>query len=197
MVKDSRLDLGRYVNYTKDPFIKQRKLNFDDLFASKASGGQYPWNPSRFTQDDLTRKMMTRKLQLNPSLNFIGDNPDSYEVFASLGRFKRKDNYDFKEGRALTSQRPQEQPGFSPIWHEAYQISPTLNPDKRAKNPMPRMSNPDPHGYIMDRALSDVNSENQGDESVASLLANNKNPKKSKEPVSEQTKNTLPLEPKK
>jgi len=172
MAKDHRLDLDRYIDYTKDPFRKKRQIDFDDSFASKASSGAAPWMPSRFEQSDLLRRIQTRKLKLNPSLNFVGNTPEEYEVFADIGRFVRNESYDFKEGRALTSLRPEDQPGFSPIWVEAYRISPTVNPDKRASNPMPRVANPDPRGYMMavaeKRAIDDI----EDNRSVSQLLDN-------------------------
>jgi hypothetical protein len=170
MAKDHRLALDRYVDYTKDPFIKKRKVDFDDSFASKASSGAAPWMPSRFEQSDLLRRIQTRKLRLNPSLNFVGSTPEEYEVFANIGRFVRNENYDFSEGRPLTSLRPEEQPGFSSVWVEAYQISPTVNPDKRVSNPMPRVTNPDPRGYMMAAAEKRALNEVEDNKSVAQLL---------------------------
>lgn len=108
MAKDYRLDLGRYIDYTKEAFVKKRKLDFDDLFQSKASSGAAPWMPSRFQQNDLQRRVQTRKLQLNPSLNFVGDTPEQFEVFANIGRFTRKESYDFESGRPRTNLRPEE-----------------------------------------------------------------------------------------
>jgi len=170
MAKDHRLALDRYVDYTKDPFLKKRKVDFDDSFASKASSGAAPWMPSRFEESDLLRRIQTRKLKLNPSLNFVGNTPEEYEVFANVGRFVRNESYDFNEGRPLTSLRPEEQPGFSPVWVEAYKISPTVNPDKRASNPMPRMTNPDPKGYMMASAEKRALNEVEDNKSVAQLL---------------------------
>jgi len=181
MAKDHRLALDRYVDYTKDPFLKKRKVDFDDSFASKASSGAAPWMPSRFEQSDLLRRIQTRKLKLNPSLNFVGNTPEEYEVFANIGRFVRNESYDFNEGRPLTSLRPEEQPGFSPVWVEAYKISPTVNPDKRASNPMPRMTNPDPKGYMMASAEKRALNEVEDNKSVAQLLT------KSSEPDNEKT----------
>jgi len=171
MAKDHRLALDRYVDYTKDPFIKKRQLNFDDSFMAKASSGAAPWMPSRFNESDLLRRIQTRKLQLNPSLNFVGDTPEQYEVFANIGRFTRKENYDFQEGRPLTPLRPEDQPGFSPVWVEAYRISPTVKPEKRASNPMPRVANPDPKGYMMAAAEERALDEAEDNKSVAQLLA--------------------------
>ena len=171
MAKDHRLALDRYVDYTKDPFIKKRQLNFDDSFMSKASSGKAPWMPSRFDETDLLRRIQTRKLQLNPGLNFVGDTPEEYEVFANIGRFTRKEGYNFEEGRPNTTMRPEEQPGFSPVWVEAYRISPTVKPEKRASNPMPRVDNPDPKGYMMAAAEQRALKEAEGDKSVAQLLS--------------------------
>ena len=64
-MKDSRLDLGRYV---KNPFNRRgqvpKRLDFNDLFVSKARDGEYPWNPSRFSEVDLLKKYQTRKQTL-------------------------------------------------------------------------------------------------------------------------------------
>ncbi len=170
MAKDHRLALDRYIDYAKDPFLKKRQVNFDDSFASKPSSGAAPWMPSRFEQSDLLRRIQTRKLRLNPGLNFVGKTPEEYEVFADIGRFVRNESYDFNEGRALTTLRPEDQPGFSPVWVEAYRISPTVNPDKRANNPMPRMTNPDPKGYMMASAEKRALNEVEDNKSVAQLL---------------------------
>lgn len=181
MAKDHRLALDRYIDFTKDPFLVKRKVDFDDSFASKPSSGKAPWMPSRFTEDDLLRRIQTRKLQLNPSLNFVGNTPEEYEVFANIGRFTRKEGYNFEEGRPNTSLRPEEQPGFSPVWVEAYRISPTVNPDKRASNPMPRVANPDPKGYMMAAAEKRAENEVEGNKSVAQLLSK---PEENTEPPS-------------
>lgn len=180
MAKDHRLDLGRYVT---NPFNNQGKiranLDFDELFRSKPDTGEYPWNPSRFKEGDLLKRMMTRKRTLNPDLNFVSNSPFfetnteegvSYEVFEGLGRFERPTSYDFNEGRALTPQRPQDQPDFNPVWVEAYRLSPTVRPDKAAKNPMPRMKNPDPNGYLMSVAENRAENEVEGKMSIAQLL---------------------------
>ena len=180
-MKDSRLDLGRYIS---NPFNRRgqmpKRLDFDDLFSSKAREGEYPWNPSRFGQKDLLKRSQTRKMNLNPDLNFVGNSPffdenpeeinADYELFEGLGRFNRPFDYDFEEGRPLTAQRPQNQPDFNPMWKEAYDFSPTLSPEKSSKNPMPRMRNPDPNGYLMRVAEMDVENEFENNKSVAQLL---------------------------
>jgi len=180
MAKDHRLDLGRYVT---NPFNRRgqigKNLNFEELFRAKPDSGQYPWNPSRFTERDLTNRMMTRKRELNPELNFVQNSPffddnqevnSQYELFEGLGRFNRPESYDFNEGRALTSQRPENQPDFNPVWVQAYRLSPTIKPGKSAKNPMPRMKNPDPNGYLMAMAETRVDNESEGKMSISQLL---------------------------
>jgi hypothetical protein len=181
MAKDDRLELGRYLT---NPFNEggrvSRKLNFNDLFASKPATGAPPWTPSRFKAEHLTNALQTKKATLNPRLRFVGNSPffddenqldpKDYELFEGLGRFDRPVAYDFNEGRALTRNRPQNQPDFNPEWIDAYNVSPTVNPSKRAKNPMPRMKNPDPNGYLMSVAENRVESEAEDKVSVAQLL---------------------------
>ena len=181
MARDDRLELGRYLT---NPFNEggrvSRKLNFNDLFASKPSTGAPPWTPSRFKAEHLTNALQTKKATLNPRLRFVGNSPffddenqldpKDYELFEGLGRFDRPEAYDFNEGRALTRNRPQNQPDFNPEWIDAYNVSPTVNPSKRAKNPMPRMKNPDPNGYLMSVAENRVESEAEDKVSVAQLL---------------------------
>lgn len=179
MAKDARLDLGRYI---QNPFDKKgqisKRLDFTELFQSKPETGEYPWNPSRFTERDLLKRMMTRKVTLNPTLSFTPNTPffdgnekvtEAYDMFG-LGRFNRPDDYDFNEGRARTPQRPQDQPDYNPQWIEAYKLSPTLNPEKAAKNPMPRMRNPDPRGFLMAMAEQRAENETKDTPSVAQLL---------------------------
>ena len=183
MSKDARLDLGRYI---QNPFNNRgeiaKRLDFDDLFRAKPETGEYPWNPSRFNERDLLKRAMTRKTTLNPDLNFVGNSPffdnnkqikDGYELFEGLGRFSRS-KYDFNEGRAMTDQRPQDQPDFNPRWVEAYKLSPTVSPGKVAKNPMPRLRNPDPNGYLMQAAERRAENEAEDNRSVAQLLSEQK-----------------------
>jgi hypothetical protein len=177
MAKDDRLDLGRYIDYSKDVFSKKRQLNFDDLFASKSDSGTAPWTPNRFDNTDLLRRIQTRKLKLNPGLQFVGDDAQNLEVFAGIGRFNRREDYDFNSGRALTKQRPEEQPGFNPVWKDMYALSPTLEPGDRISNPMPRASNPDPKGYLMSVAERRAENEVEGNKSVAQLLKGDEEPK--------------------
>ena len=160
MAKDHRLELDRYLDYGKDLFSKRKNLDFDDLFSVKADSGSAPWSLNRFDSTDLLRRIQTRKLQLNPGLQQVGDDGGEIEVFAGIGRFNRDKDYDFVNGRANTNQRPEEQPGFNSLWGEYYSLSPTLNPGKRASNPMPRAKNPDPKGYIMAQMETKAKNEN-------------------------------------
>lgn len=180
MPKDSRLDLGRYI---RNPFnrkgqIKER-LDFNKLFGPRSTTGQYPWNPSRFTDQDLANRIKSRSLTLNPNLNFVGDSPffdgnekvnEKYQLFEGLGRFDRPNDYDFETGRAMTSSRPQSQPDFDPGWVQAYKLSPTIKPGQMAKNPMPRFDDPDPNGYLMAKAEKQVEAEQENDLSVSELM---------------------------
>ena len=186
-MKDQRLELNRYIS---NPFDNKGRiasqLNFRELFRNKydTETGGSPWMPSRYTSEDLLKGIQNRKVNLNPRLNFVPNSPfwdtenqlppEEYEMFAGLGRFNRPTDYDFENGRALTKTRPQQQPDFREEWVEAYKLSPTVNPGKRAKNPMPRMANPDPNGFIMSLAENRAESEAEGKVSVAQLLQNKK-----------------------
>ena len=186
-MKDQRLELNRYIS---NPFDNKGRiasqLNFRELFRNKydTETGGSPWVPSRYTSEDLLKAVQNRKVTLNPRLNFVPNSPfwdtdnqlppEQYEMFQGLGRFNRPTDYDFENGRALTKTRPQQQPDFRDEWVEAYKLSPTVNPGKRAKNPMPRMANPDPNGFIMSLAENQAEGEAEGKVSVAQLLADKK-----------------------
>jgi hypothetical protein len=190
MPRDHRLNLGRYISNPFNEAGQQiKKLDFHDLFRSKPTTGEYPWNPSRFDKNDLTRRMKTRKVSYNPGLGHVDNErqetvefgpTQNFEVFKGLGRFNRNTDYDFMEGRGRTRVRPQEQPDFDPIWMEAYDLSPTIPAGERADNPMPSMANPDPKGYIMAEGERIAKKEMEGDKSVAQLLSEGK-PSKKKE----------------
>jgi hypothetical protein len=55
-----------------------------------------------------------------------------------------------------------------------YALSPTLEPDDRISNPMPRAANPDPKGYLMAVAEKKAENEIDGNLSVAQLLEDEK-----------------------
>jgi|TARA_E500000318_G_C3523554_1_gene197428 hypothetical protein len=205
-MKDHRLDLGRYV---RNPFNRRgdiaKRLDFAELFQAKPDSGDYPWNPSRFTEQDLLKRSMTRKITLNPDLEYVGNTPffdeskglasSDYEVFDGIGRFNRREDYDFDNGRALTKQRPQQQPDYNPLWIDAYKISPTLKPGKQSKNPMPTMANPDPNNYLMQKAERRAGREEAGVLSVAQLLKGNNNEKKELPAGKEKEKETIKEKP--
>jgi hypothetical protein len=207
-MKDARLELNRYIT---NPFDNKGRipsqLNFRELFRNKydTETGGSPWVPSRFTFEDLTKAFQTRKIIHNPRLNFVPNSPfwdtnnelpqSKYDMFG-LGRFNRPNDYDFVNGRANTKTRPQDQPDYNPQWIQAYQLSPTVSPDKRAKNPMPRMKNPDPNGFIMRMAENRAENEVENNVSVAQLLQNKKlNPTEERigeERISEEEQNVSP-----
>ena len=62
------------------------------------------------------------------------------------------------------------------LWMSVYQLSPTIPGEKKAKNPMPRASNPDPKGLLMKAAENRVENEVKGNVSVSELLSKSKTP---------------------
>jgi hypothetical protein len=178
MARDHRLNLGRYI---KSPFETKVKLDFQQLFSAKPETGDAPWTPSRFSSTDLFNRLQTRKLKLNPRLGFVGSDDQENVVFKHLGNFNRKEDYDFEIGRPVTENNPRTQPAFKESWVEAYKYSPTMDPEDKPKNPMPRNSNPDPKGYIMAQAESAAEEDVNPVASVASLLSKDK-----KEPTKEE-----------
>ena len=151
MNTDDRLDLNKYIGYSK-PDAKI-KTNFGEQYRvdpGTALGGQYPWDPGRFNTVDIINRAQARKRELNRQLGYVDPHePLDTQLFIGLGRFIRHTDYDFQKGQPIVTHRPQDNPDFNPVWMEAYKISPTIPPDKRAKSPMPTAANPDPHGYIM------------------------------------------------
>lgn len=53
---------------------------------------------------------------------------------------------------------------------EAYRFSPTIEPGKRAKNPMPTLTNPDPNDNLFAMAQQRAENEFEGNLSVKDLL---------------------------
>ena len=174
----SRLDPAKYIGYAK-PNAKVKET-FGDQFRTDANasiGGQYPWDPGRPTEVDILNRAQARKRTLNAKLGYVDpEEPLDTKLFIGTERFVRHENYDFKVGRALTTHRPQDNPDFNPIWLDAYRISPTIPPNKRAKNPMPTASNPDPHGYIMQMAQQQAENTVNPEPTVAGLLSKSKVP---------------------
>lgn len=190
MPRDARLndpskhldDVGKFF----DGGIR-KKINYDDSFRAEAQLGEPPFNINRFGTKELTKKIVTKKLALNPRLNFIGNQPEEYEVFAGLGRFSRKENYDFLAGRPNNNMDFRLNPAFSEVWVEAYKLSPTIKPSDRVKDPMPSDANPDPRGYIMASAEQMVENETEGNVSVATLLSGKSGFEKDKKDEEEKT----------
>jgi hypothetical protein len=187
MPRDKRLtNPSDYISEVSKPFLKQKTINYVEAFASKSSEGDPPFNLNRFGPRELTNKLVTRKLKYNPRLNFVGDSPEEFQLFAGLGRFdtERQELFDFELGRPRTKMNFTSSPDFKEEWVEAYRLSPTVNPEKRAKNMIPRLRNPDPRGYLMAQAEARVEAEASGDASVAQLLAEKSmpEPEKKKEP---------------
>ena len=181
---DDRLDLNKYIGAVKDPKNKT-KTTFSDQFRVEANsgiGGQYPWDPGRFNTSDILNRVQSRKRTLNAHLGSVDpDAPLEAQLFIGLGRFVRHTDYDFQKGQPNTAHKPQQNPDFNPIWLDAYKISPTIPPGKRSKDPMPKASNPDPHGYIMQMAQSQAENTVDPQPSVANLLSKSKKPLLEKE----------------
>ena len=174
MPRDSRLsNPSDYIGEVERSFLKQKKIDYSDSFEAKASEGEPPFNINRFGARELNNKLVTRKLSLNPRLNFVGDQPELYEVFAGLGRFdtERSELFDFNLGRANTKMNFTSSPDFKEMWVDAYRLSPTIKPDDKISNPIPRLRNPDPKGNLMAAAENRVENEMEGNVSVASLLS--------------------------
>ena len=174
MPRDSRLtNPSDYIDEVGQSFLKQKKIDYSDSFQAKSSEGEPPFNINRFGARELSNKLVTRKLALNPRLNFVGDQPEEYEVFAGLGRFDtdRPELFDFDMGRARTKMNFTSAPDFKERWVDAYRLSPTIKPDDKISNPIPRLRNPDPKGYLMAAAENRVENEADGNVSIASLLS--------------------------
>jgi len=192
---DDRLDLNKYIGASNN-IPSKTKTKFADQFRVKANegiGGQYPWNPGRFDTSDILNHAQARKRSLNAHLGSVDpDEPLQTQLFAGVTPFVRHTDYDFQTGQPNTEHKPQNNPDFNPVWVEAYKISPTIPPGKRAKNPMPTAANPDPNGYIMQMAQSQADNTVDPQPSVANLLS------KSKKPILEkefETETETPKEP--
>ena len=194
---DDRIDLNRYIGAAKDSANKT-KTKFGDQFrvsANEGIGGQYPWNPGRFNTSDILNYAQSRKRSLNSQLGTVDpDEPLQTRLFNDTTRFVRNTDYNFALGQPNTEHKPQNNPDFNEVWVEAYKISPTIPPGKRAKNPMPTASNPDPNGYIMQMAQSQAENTVEPKPSVANLLSKSKKPILEKELETETPKEPTPPE---
>jgi hypothetical protein len=190
MPRDSRLsNPSDYIDEVGQSFLKQKKVDYADSFQAKSSEGEPPFNINRFGARELSNKLVTRKLALNPRLNFVGNQPEEYEVFAGLGRFdtERSELFDFDLGRARTNMNFKSAPDFKETWVDAYRLSPTISHKDKVRNPLPSVRNPDPKGNILAAAESRVENEADGNVSVASLLSGESGFDKKKEERPENT----------
>ena len=126
------------------------KIDYHTAFAAKARYGEPPFNTNRFESRDL--------------------DPTQFEVFLGLGRFNRKEEYSFKEGKPLTPMNFTQSPAYNPTWDELYKLSPTIPAGDKVSNPMPRITNPDPKGNLMASAQKRAKNEVEDNKSVAQLL---------------------------
>jgi hypothetical protein len=144
---------------------------------NRADSTQPPFQINRFGASELRNRLTSRKPQINPRLNFPDAQPDNFNLFQGLpSRFdnSRKELYNFDEGRPVF-----QKPTFldsiefqlkGQKWKETYELSPTMNPEKRPKNPMPRVNNPDPKNYLFETMERKAKAEAEGKMNVAQLM---------------------------
>jgi len=185
MPRDSRLSRPQDYLDDVDLFFRKgskglRKIDYEESFRAKSN--EPPFNINRFGREELRSKIVSKKPTLNRRLDFV-DDPGSFELFTGLGRFDNgrtnKEEpelslYSFEMGRANTKLDFRQSPEFQAkgeIWKERYSLSPTISPDDRIKNPMPRLANPDPKGYLMATAEQRAENEMEGKMNVAQLLS--------------------------
>lgn len=185
MPRDSRLTRPEKYLDEVDLFFRKgskglRKIDYEESFRAKSD--QPPFNINRFGQQELLSKIVSKKPTLNRRLDFV-DDPDSFELFTGLGRFdtgrtNKEDPtmslYNFDTGRANTKLDFRESPEFQAkgeLWRERYALSPTISPKDRITNPMPRLENPDPKGYLMATAEKRAENEMEGNMNIAQLLS--------------------------
>ena len=144
---------------------------------NRADSTKPPFQINRFGAAELRSRITSRKPIINPRLNFVDNQPDNFNLFQGLpSRFDnhRKELYDFNVGRPVFTK-----PTFTDSlefqlkgekWKETFELSPTINPDKRPKNPMPRMENPDPRNYLFETMEQKAEAEAEGKMNVAQLM---------------------------
>ena len=122
-------------------------------------------------------------MKLDQQAGILPSYPNSFELFTGLGRFDNgrtnkeepeRSLYYFDVGRANTKLDFRNTPEFQAkgeLWKERYELSPTISPGDRIKNPMPRLDNPDPKGYLMATAKQRAENEAEGNMNVAQLLS--------------------------
>ena len=144
---------------------------------NRADSTQPPFQINRFGASELRNRITSRKPTINPRLNFPDTQPDNFNLFQGLpGRFdiSRKELYNFDAGRPVF-----QKPTFLDTiefqlkgdkWKETFELSPTMNPEKRPKNPMPRADNPDPRNYLMKTMEAKAMAEVKGTMNIAQLM---------------------------
>ena len=158
--------------FDKGPYVKQKYRE-----QNRSDSTQPPFQINRFGAAELKSKIASRKPIINPRLQFPEAQPDNFNLFQGLpSRFDnhRKELYDFDQGRPVF-----QKPTFldsiefqlkGQKWRETFELSPTVNPDKRPKNPMPRMENPDPRNYLFMSMEAKAEAEAEGKMNVAQLM---------------------------
>ena len=185
MPRDKRLSRPQDYLDEVDLFFRKgskglRKIDYEESFRAKSD--QPPFNINRFGKEELLSKIVSKKPILNRRLDFV-DDPDSFELFTGLGRFDNGRTseedpsmslYFFDEGRANTKLDFRQTPEYQAkgeLWKERYMLSPTISPKDRITNPMPRLENPDPKGYLMATAEKRAENEMEGNMNIAQLLS--------------------------
>ena len=182
---------GKVLKDSQLKFLKETNIDYADSF--KKSSTEPPFTINRFDERDLRRKLTSKKPKLNPRLSFINDeNAQAFELFTGVGRFDtaKKDLYSFEQGRPNTKMNFTDYPDYKPMWAELYAASPTV--EKKSKNTMPSLRNPDPQGIILARAENQAENEVENNLSVAQLLSP---PKKKKDKPKEQETTNESLKP--
>ena len=188
MPRDKRLSRPQDYLDEVDLFFRKgskglRKIDYEESFRAKSD--QPPFNINRFGKEELLNKITSKKPTLNRRLDFV-DDPTSFELFTGLGRFDNGRTseedpsmslYYFDEGRANTKLDFRQTPEYQAkgeLWKERYMLSPTISPKDRITNPMPRLENPDPKGYLMATAEKRAENEMEGNMNIAQLLSASK-----------------------
>jgi hypothetical protein len=188
MPRDKRLSRPQDYLDEVDLFFRKgskglRRIDYEESFRAKSD--QPPFNINRFGKEELLNKITSKKPTLNRRLDFV-DDPTSFELFTGLGRFDNGRTseedpsmslYYFDEGRANTKLDFRQTPEYQAkgeLWKERYMLSPTISPGDRITNPMPRLENPDPKGYLMATAEKRAENEMEGNMNIAQLLSASK-----------------------
>jgi hypothetical protein len=188
MPRDKRLSRPQDYLDEVDLFFRKgskglRRIDYEESFRAKSD--QPPFNINRFGKEELLNKITSKKPTLNRRLDFV-DDPTSFELFTGLGRFDNGRTseedpsmslYYFDEGRANTKLDFRQTPEYQAkgeLWKERYMLSPTISPKDRITNPMPRLENPDPKGYLMATAEKRAENEMEGNMNIAQLLSASK-----------------------